>query len=369
MKFSCLQENLNKGIQIVTRAIPTKSALPILSNILISAEKNTLKLAATNMETTIITHIGASIESEGSITVPAKIFKDFVSNLSPSTVNVQVTNDVIHVSSEKTKTKFNGTNAQDYPDLPEIDKEMNYLELDPKEFANAVSMVSFASGNDESRPMFTGVLIKNLKESILLASSDGFRLSEKTLKTNNEYPEFTIVVPAKTLIEVAKIFSNSEEPLRLGVNENENQAVFYSESTFISTRILEGEFPEYKKIIPVDIVLSVDLPSVEFSEAVKLSNIFTSDNDSALRIKFDPDGVIKIASVAAETGEHESSVTGDVEGETLEITFNPKYLLDFLNNVKTERIKFFAKANTSPCLFKSDEHENFIHIIMPIMKA
>ena len=345
MKFSCLQENLNKGIQIVTRAIPTKSALPILSNILISAEKNTLKLAATNMETTIITHIGASIESEGSITVPAKIFKDFVSNLSPSTVNVQVTNDVIHVSSEKTKTKFNGTNAQDYPDLPEIDKEMNYLELDPKEFANAVSMVS------------------------LLASSDGFRLSEKTLKTNNEYPEFTIVVPAKTLIEVAKIFSNSEEPLRLGVNENENQAVFYSESTFISTRILEGEFPEYKKIIPVDIVLSVDLPSVEFSEAVKLSNIFTSDNDSALRIKFDPDGVIKIASVAAETGEHESSVTGDVEGETLEITFNPKYLLDYLNNVKTERIKFFAKTNTSPCLFKSDEHENFIHIIMPIMKA
>jgi DNA polymerase-3 subunit beta len=365
MKFSVLQDNLAKGINTVTRAIPTKAALPILSNILISAEDDRLKLAATNMDTTIITHVNASVQKEGAITVPAKIIKDFITNLSPGTVKAALKNDILQLESENSKSKINGINSEDYPELPETKKIKKFLEFDPKEFNNTISLVSFASGADESRPVFTGILLKKEGAKLVIASTDGFRLSEKILKTDKSFDDFQVIIPAKTMSEVARIFAAQEEKIKFSLNENENLAIFSTDETFVATRILDGEYPDYTKIIPKDSVLKVALPYDEFIEAVKLTQIFSSEDDSALVIRFYPEGSIKVASLSDVTGEHESSIMAEVDGETLEIAFGIKYLMDFLNNIKSNTISFSTSGNVAPCVLKTEDHEEYIHIIMP----
>lgn len=366
MKFSCFQENLSKGLNIVGRAISVKAPLPILSNILIQTEENKIKLAATNLETTIITHIEASVSQDGGITVPAKLFRDFITGLSPSTIEAHTEDEILHVKSDKTKSRFNGIDAEEFPELPDIPSGKKFIELDPQIFDVIISLVAFASGTDDSRPIFTGVLLDYKDNYITFASTDGFRLSEKNLNLKSKMEDFNIVVPAKALVEVAKIFSASEEPIKFGLNESQNKAHFFAGDTFVSTSVLDGQYPDYQKIIPTDTVLSATFPTEEFLEAVRLTNVFAKEGNNAIKIRFDPEGYIKISSLAEETGEHESEISAEIEGDIIEIAFSSKYLLDYLNNVKTEKILFSTNGNISPCVLKSEENEDFVHIIMPM---
>jgi len=358
---------LAKGLQIVSRAIPTKGSLPILSNILFSAQDGRLKLAATNLETAITTYVPCSIEEDGSTTIPAKLIKDFVATLPPGTIKASLTNDVFHLTSNKTKTKFNGISADEYPELPSFPEDAKTIEFNPSDFNDTVSNVAFASGSDESRPIFTGVFLNYQSGILTIASTDGFRLSEKVMKVESEVGDFSVVIPAKTLIEVAKIFSTSEENIKFTINSNENLALFSAEDTTVATRILEGQYPDYKKIIPTEQILSASFATDEFIEAVKLTNVFAKEGNNAIKVRFDPgENIIKITSLAEESGEHESELAAEVEGELMEIAFSSRYLLDYLNNIKTERIFFKTRGNVSPCLLVSDNHVDFIHIIMPM---
>ncbi len=370
MKFSCLQENLSKGLQVVSKAVPTKGPLPILSNILISAEQGRLKLVATDLETTIITYVNASVDEEGSVTVPARILKEFVTNLSPSTIEAKLDRDILHLTSQKTKSKFNGTSSADFPELPTIDTSVDAIEVDAKEFARAVAVVAFASATDESKPVFTGIFLSFADNILTIASTDGFRLSEKALILKTVSKEFTTIIPAKTLSEVTKIFSNATEPLKIIISEDANTAVFQADDTTIYTRILDGQYPDYKRIIPANATLKAQFNEEEFSEAVKLTNIFLKEGDNnTLKIRFDPKGVIRVASLADEQGSHESELAAEIEGEMLEVAFSAKYLLDFLNNVKCPILVFETSGNKSACLLRPQnqvEHEGFLHIIMPI---
>ncbi|HLB51927.1 DNA polymerase III subunit beta [candidate division WWE3 bacterium RIFCSPHIGHO2_12_FULL_38_15] len=367
MKFACLQENLAKGLTTIYRAVPTKSTLPILSNVLLIAEEGRLKLSATNLETAITTHVGAQTEEPGSTTVPAKLLRDFVLNLPPSTINATLKDDILNLTSEKTKSKINGVSSDDYPTLPAFGAELPYVELNPIAFSDAVSVVAFSASTDESRPVFTGVYLNLSEEKLTIAASDGFRLSEKIIDVKEgKLKNFTVIIPAKTILEVSKIFSGSEESIRFGLNEDENLALFKSEDTLIATRILDGQYPDYKRIIPTESELSVEFSPVELLEAVKLTTVFAKDNTSPIKISFDTKGTMKIGLTTQEIGEHQSEISAQVEGEPFEIAFNSKYLLDFLNNVKAERITLKSKGKLTPCLIKPTETEDFIHIIMPM---
>ncbi|OGC48287.1 DNA polymerase III subunit beta [candidate division WWE3 bacterium RBG_16_37_10] len=367
MKFTCLQENLARGLTTIYRAVPTKSTLPILSNVLISAEEGRLKLSATNLETAITTHVGAQTEEPGSTTVPAKLFRDFVLNLPPSTINATLKDDVLHLTSDKTKSKINGVSSDDYPTLPAFGAELPFIELNPSIYSDAISVVAFSASTDESRPVFTGVYLNLSEEKLTIAASDGFRLSEKTIEVKAEkLKNFTVIIPAKTLLEVSKIFSGSEESIKFGVNESENLALFKSEDTLIATRILDGQYPDYKRIIPTESELSVEFSSAELLEAVKLTTVFAKDNTTPIKMTFDSKGTMKIGLTSQEIGEHQSEISAQIEGEPFEIAFNSKYLLDFLNNVKADRISLKSKGKLTPCLIKPADSENFIHIIMPM---
>jgi DNA polymerase-3 subunit beta len=366
MKFSCLQENLEKGLQTVSKAVPVKGSLPILTNILFSTEDGKLKLSATNLETAITTFVPCSIQEDGAITIPAKLIREFVSNLPQSTINAHLSGHTLQLSSNKTKSKFNGIAADEYPELPTFPKEGNIVELDAKVFADAVSFVAFASGTDDSRPMYTGVFLKSDGKFLTIVSTDGFRLSEKTLELGKKSEPFSAIIPAKTLLEVSRVFSSATEPLLFTLNDNENLALFKSEDTTIATRIIDGEYPDYKRIIPQEKTLSADFPTVDFVEAVKLTNVFAKEGNNAIKVRFDPAGVIRVMSLSEEAGEHISEIAAEIEGDMVEVAFNSKYLLDYLNNIKTETLTFVTRGNVAPCIFKSEMHPNFIHIIMPM---
>ena len=365
MKFACLQENLSKGLSTVVRAVPLKSSLPILSNVLISAEKGRLKLSGTNAETSITTYVGASVEKEGSITIPAKLFRDFVVNLSPSTLEAVLEEDLLRVSSEKTKSRFNGVAASEFPDLPTFPETGEYLILDPKVFNEAVSSVVFSAAADSSRPVFSGVYL-NYEDGVLtIAASDGFRLSEKTLNTESRMDPFTTIIPAKTLADIARIFSTSAEPIKFMLNTEENLALFSSEDTLVSSNIIGGEYPDYKRIIPKDTVLEAVFSSAELLDSVKLTNVFAKEASSPVKIKFE-DGVMYLTSSSTESGEHQSQINAEVKGASMEVSFNLKYLMDFLTNVKGERLSLSTTGSTKPCLIRVDNEKSYLHIIMPM---
>lgn len=365
MKFSCLQENLSKSLQTVSKAVPVKGSLPILTNILFEAKDGKLKLSATNLETAITTYVPCSIDNEGAITVPAKLLRDFITNLPAGPITAELKGQILQITSNKTKSKFNGISAEEFPALPSFPENVEAMELDPKVFNDAVSYVAFAASTDDSRPLFTGIFLNYQSGVLTVAATDGFRLSEKIIKTESKVKDFSAVIPAKTLLEVARTFSSSKEQVQFILNDSENLALFRSEDTTIAARIIDGQYPDYKKIIPSDMILNVSFPTHEFLEAVKLTNVFAKENDSLIKVRFDPENGIRITSLAEEAGEHESNVAAEVEGEMMEIAFSSKYLLDYLNNVKTETILFSAKGNVSPGMFKSDELEDFLHIIMP----
>lgn len=366
MKFSCLQENLSKGLQTVMHAVPAKSSLPILSNVLISTEGGRLKISATNLETAITTFSGASIEEEGSTTIPARLLKDFITTLPPGSISVQVKDEILAISSKTTKSKFNGSSAKDFPELPSFPKKIKTLEINPTVLNDAISVVAFAAGTDTSRPIFTGIYLNFSKNKLTMTATDGFRLSEKLLDIKGNVEDFSVVIPAKTVVEVAKIFASSQEPIEFALNQDENLALFRAEDTLIATRILDGAYPDYKKIIPTEHVVKVQFNTLEFTEAVRLTDIFAKEGNNTIKVRFDPEGKIKITSLSEETGQHESNLLAEVEGELLEIAFNSKYLLDFLNNVKSEKIDFSSNGNIAPCMFIPDSQKNFIHIIMPM---
>ncbi len=366
MKFTCLQENLEKGLQIVAKAVPVKGSLPILTNILFSTEDGRLKLSATNLETAITTYIPCSVQQDGAITIPAKLIREFVANLPEGSITAILNGHTLMLSSQKTKSKFNGTGAEDFPELPIFPADAKAVELDPKIFADAISFVAFAAGNDDSRPLFSGVYLNCDGNLLTIACTDGFRLSEKMLTLSKKCDPFSAIIPAKTLAEVARVFAQSDEPLLFALNGNENLALFKSQDTTIATRILDGDYPDYKRIIPQEKSLTAAFSTADFLEAVRLTNVIAKEGDNAIKIRFDPEGTVRITSLAEDAGEHQSEFPAEIEGNLMEIAFSSKYLLDYLGNIKTENINFLTKGNVSPCIFSSEIHPNFIHIIMPM---
>lgn len=370
MKFTCLQENLAKGINTVYRAVPAKAVLPIMANVYVSAEDGRIKLGATNAETTIVTHVGASIEEEGKITIPAKLIKEFISNLSQNTIVAHLAEDILHLSSTKTKSKFNGVSAQDYPNLPEFSKKASFLELNPQAFNHAIALVAFAASNDEARPIFTGVYLNwdQTANTLIIAAADGYRLSEITMQAQGDVPSFSTLIPAKTIMEVARIFASSQEPIKFALDTNANQVLFEAEDTLIATRIIDGQYPDYKKIIPQNIAVSTTFTASELLEAVKLTSVFVKEQNSAIKIKISAEGTITIVSAAQETGEHESVINAEVEADLdiMEVAFNSKYLLDALTNLKADKMLMQISTANTPCLFKPVDQDNILHVVAPM---
>jgi len=349
----------------VYKAVPTKSNLPILSNVHLLAQDGRLRLSATNLDTSITTYVGVSIEEEGVITVPAKIFRDLISNLPEGVITITLKKGLLHVRTEDNKAELNTVAAEEYPEIPVMGNDAEVLEIDSTMFADAVKSVVFAAATDTTRPIFSGVYLSFVDGLLSVVASDGFRLSEKVLTLDVPFSKtFSVVIPAKTLLEVARLIV-SEVPTKVSLDDRANLVLFSNQDTVIATRILDGQFPDYKRIIPKEHALEAEISYEDLLEAVRLADVFAQEVDSSVKVHFNPEGIISVSSSSPESGKQTSSFKAAVDGDEMDISLNAKYVLDFLTNVGADKIRFCTQDAMSPCVFRPFDTQDFLHIIMP----
>ena len=370
MRISTLQENLTKGLNTVSRFITTKTQLPILNNVLIKTNQGRLKLSATNLETGINFWLGAKIEKEGEVCLPAKILTEYISSLPPQKVDLEIINNSLRVNCEGYQASFLTSPTTEFPLIPSLEKKPEIL-LGIKDLSLVINQVAFAASQDEGRPALTGVLFKIKKESLFLVATDGYRLSVKEIKNLKGIEKLAkfqeeLLIPSRALMEVSKILSEGEATeLGITITPKNNQVIFSTSDVEIISRLIEVKFPDFEKIIPGKGKTQVTIETEGLLQAVRTASIFA--REAANIIKFGvKNNKLEISSNNPQLGENKITLEVKTDGNGGEIAFNARYLMDFLNSIKSDLINFQMNDALSPGVFSPADDKFFLHIIMPI---
>ncbi|MBL7078516.1 DNA polymerase III subunit beta [Candidatus Shapirobacteria bacterium] len=368
MKIEVLQEELNKALNIVNRFVDSRPQLPILTNILFEVRNKKLKLSATNLNLGINLWLGGKVEKEGEIAVPAREITEFISYLNPGPLSLELNNNQLVVASVANKATFVGIKPEEFPAIPQLPKE-NVFTLEAKALNEAVVQVGFSAALDETRPVLAGVYWQFAGKEYQMVATDGYRLSLKKV----ELPKAVLagkkktifLLPARSLSEVARLMAG--DLLKVGLTKDENQVVFGFEQVQISSRLLEGEFPEYEKIIPTAVKTKVWVDKNDLHSAIKAASVFAREAANIVILDISKKEIV-IKADAPQMGENQSSVPVKVEGEPLKIAFNFKFLLDFINAVSSEENNLILELTEplSPALFKVEGDDSWLHVIMPV---
>jgi DNA polymerase III subunit beta len=368
MTLSLLQENLNNALVNVSRFVSSKNQLPILNNILLSTDNGRLKLSATNLELSINYWIGAKIEEEGNITVPSKEITEFVSYLTPGKIDLSLKGDnLLNLSSSKTESTFTTNPSTDYPDFPSLNPNTCF-ELDLEVLTQTVSQIAFSAAFDDTRPVLTAILCHFTSDSLKLVATDGFRLSFKEIKLTNpinlKTKEITFLIPARSLLEITKL-AKTNTKIKIGLTTDKHQVVFVLDDIELVSRLIEGEYPIYQRIVPESFSTKIFLNKEELNQAVKIASVFAKESANVVRFSIKSNS-IELTANAPQIGQNKATVDAKVEGELLEIAFNYKFLIDFLNVCKSQEIIIELNESLTPALFKDQSDPDFSHIIMPV---
>ncbi len=368
MKIQILQENLNKGLNTASRSISSKAQLPILANVLIRTDKNRLQISATNLENGVSLWLGAKIEKEGEITIPARVLSEIVASLPAGKIDLEVVENSLSLSSSGYSAKLNGISATEFPKLP-VYSEENLISLPSEKLLSAIDQVAFSAATDDSRPVLTGVLLKIKDKELSMVATDGYRLSLRKIELENPVKEeITLILPAKTLLEVARIISEEKgqnQQIGMGYTKEQNQVVFVFNDLELYSRVIEGEFPDYGKIIPQETNTKVLIDKESFNRAVKIVSVFARESANIVKLEIE-NGILKMSANSPQVGENTNSLEVKQEGEKIEIAFNFRFLQSLLNAVSTKEIILEASGSLSPGLFKESEKSDFLHLIMPV---
>jgi len=373
MQVTCLRENLSRGLANVSRAVASRATLPVTQNVLLEGDNGQLKLTATNTEISISTWIGAQIEGEGSITVPARMLTDFVNSLPGETVTIdfQPESAGVKVSSGKFNGDISGIPAEEFPPIPEVSGGVS-VAIPADTFKGALERVVFAAATDDSRPVLTGVKIELKEKSFIVAAADGFRLAVETGELTEAIDgEIGIIVPAKTLAEVERLLGDGSSTISLSTDSNDRSAKFRLDSSEIVTSLVQGKFPDYEKLIPTSWSTRASIDLSQMSQATRAASIFARDGSGIIRIMINPGeadaaGAVKVIARAEEVGANENEVEASVEGDETKIAFNSKFLSDVLNVIEGDDVKLETTTPSSPGVFRSPKHENYTHVVMPM---
>ena len=373
MKASCLQENLAKGLNIVGRAVSTRSTLPVLANILIATDNGRLKLSATNLEIVITCWIGAKVEEEGAVTVPARTFNDLVGALPQDRVELVLNEQTqtLHIACQRTEANIKGIDAQEFPLVPEPDGA-NRIRVETDVFKQMVGQVAFAAATDDTRPMLTGVSTTFEGSQVLMAATDGFRLSVRSAQIPGYVDEpNAIIIPARALAELARIASDDTDAIYITLPENRNQIIFDMENVVLVSQLIDGNFPDYGPIIPDRRSTRTVMSTAEFRKACKTAEIFARESSHTARVRIEPGdeitpGYAVVAATSTETGDNVAQIDASVDGDPIEIAFNVKYMTDVLNVIDTPQVALETTSAMEPGVLKPVGDNDFVHIIMPM---
>lgn len=363
MKFSILQQDLLPPLQAVARSVGVRYTLPVLDNILLSVEEKRLKIAATNLEIGVIKYINVDTEVPGETTVPAKTLVELISGLKQDKVLLETEGEVLLIHSGKLKASINGISASEFPAIP-LSSENGIIF--PKEAFLTSSQILFASAIDEGRPVLTGILTEVVDGKLDFVATDGFRLAHRQFDLPKDKTHFKSLIPRRTFEEVLRIISEEEmEKVSISTSQNQNHIVFSLGSAIVSSRLIEGQFPNWGKIIPQKIVARAMIEKEELLKAIKLAAIFAK-NEANIVILTIRKGSLKLESHTKELGSQENELEGEIEGEELQIAFNTKFILDAISNVPSSQVMIEFSGPLSAALIKPVGVEGLEYILMPV---
>jgi len=378
MKLSCTQENLNRGLGVVGRAVATRTTLPITNNVLLATEKSRLKLVATNLEMAISCWIGAKVEEEGAITVPARLLTEFISSLpsekvdkkgekAPETVDISLSpqTKTLGLKCARFEARISGIDAKDFPPIPKVADGIT-TKVDVEELRRGINHVGFAAATEESRPVLTGVDAKFDGDSLTLAAADGFRLAVYKLPLTEAVSKaIEVIIPARTLAELSRLIAEQKEAVEITANPSKGQALFRLKNIELVSQLVQGTFPNYAQLIPQSYTTRAVVNVGDFLRATKTASIFARDGSGIVRLMVAP-GKLVVSARSEEIGDDIGEIDAQVEGTEAKIAFNGKYLTDVLGVLGEAQVALETTSPSSPGVIRPVGVDNYIHVVMPM---
>lgn len=368
MKISVLQEELLPKIQLASRFVATRAQLPVLANILLSAKASKLQISATDLIRSISLSSGAKVNQEGQITIPARILVEIVASLRPGKIELSEEKGHLKVEAQSFSAAIAGIPATEFPAVPSLVPENGIL-LERSVVRTLAKQVAFAAAVDDSRPVLTGVLL-SLGQNLVAVATDGFRLSYKEVASSTHPKQqgkndlLQVLVPAAALQELDHALGENDE-ISLAVLEKEGQIILGSGPVVITTRLIEGNFPDYEKVLPKSWSTQTTIDKNEFARAVKAASVFARESASVVKIQTNRENII-VSSESSQYGQEEATVEAKTEGEEVQVAYNFRYLTDFLNSVEEEMIVLQTEGPTAPGVFQGVKDPSYRHVIMPV---
>ena len=371
MKIEILKENLKSGLDVVERVVGRNLSLPILNNILISTEDNFLSLVSTNLETTIKFWVLTKIIKSGKVIIPVKVFSNFISSLPNEKITMEARGYNLHVECKNFKTQIQGYNPDEFPIIPEF-KSLGQTEVENQKFCQGLSQVIDIPAESQARPEISGVYFNFLKSNVKIVATDSFRLAEKNISTNGSIAKETFfIMPQKPARDVANVLENREG--QTAIHFSNNQVMFSlpiketkHPQVQIISRLIEGEYPNYQEIIPSKFKTSAILKKDDFLSQIKTASLF-SGRVNEVKVLINPDKKeLEIFSKSPEIGESKSSIEAKIKGELVEVSFNYKFLIDGIQNIKSSEVIFEVSKEDGPCVLRPVGDATYIYVVMPI---
>ena len=365
MKVTCAREELTQKLGVVSRGISTRTAVQILGGVLLTASSSRLELAATDMELSLRASLDAEVEDEGAVVVPGRLLVELARLLPESEVSLEQKADegVVRLASGSFESRLHTYTAEDFPRLPDTQGLERYV-VDQDALLGTIARVSRSASRDESRPVLTGVLVRFEPGKLVMAATDSYRLSVKETPIEGSLPELEAIVPARALGELARVAQGAE---RIELSVHENQVVFGIDGIWLTTRRIDGQFPNYKQLVPEAFEHEVSLPREELLDVVRRIAVMAQRN-SPLRLRF-AEGELAVSARTQDVGEAEESLPAAFSGEPLEIGFNAEFLRDGIESVDGETIRMRLISPLRPCVLQSEGSDDFLYLIMPIRLA
>jgi DNA polymerase-3 subunit beta len=367
MKLTCAKDELAEKLQVAGRGVSTRTTVQILAGILLRAESGRLSLSATDMEISLRVALDAQVEDEGSVVVPGRLLVDIVRLLPAGEVTIshRAEEGVVELVCGSASYRLHTYGAEDFPRLPEID-DASAFTVDREAFIDTIARVSRSASRDESRPVLTGVLVRFEGEKLVMAATDSYRLSVKeTDLSAGPGREVEAIVPARALSELARIAQGGEGgAIQVGVQEN--QVVFGVDDVWLTARRIDGQFPNYKQLLPETFEAEVTMPREEFLDVVRRTSVL-AQRKSPLRLRFE-DGELTVSAQTQDVGEAHESLPISYSGEAIEIGFNAEFLRDGLESVTDDSVRLKLISPLRPGLIHG-ESDDFLYLIMPIRLA
>lgn len=355
-----------QALSMVNRAVSPNNTLPVLNNILLKAEGKRLFLSATNLEIAIKASFAADVRNEGTLTVPAKVFNSYVSLLGEENIEMEVTGGAtLNIKSTGSKTDMKGISAEEFPRLPKLDGAQSF-KLPTKHLQGAIDQVAFAASTNISRPVLTGMYWQVSGKTLKLAATDSYRLAEKTIQLEQDTGmELSFILPSKTAQEVAKILGSTEEK-EMEVQVAKGQILFKVDGVELISRLIDGNFPDYEKILPKECKTLAKLATEDFILGLKKVSVIVRENSNNVKVKLE-NGKVLIYTDETQVGKGSAELPVSMEGDTVEAALNVQYLLEVLGHLEDKEVHFGLNDKLSPVrVVPADKASGYLHIIMPL---